>query len=106
MLMKLRAPHGCSAVIFQGRALPIDEDGLVETDEPTAAALASHGFVSWEGDGPAAAARESLDVDAIARMNRPALFAWLKAAGVSVSLPVTNEALRARVLELVAAAAD
>ncbi|MGH6857487.1 MAG: hypothetical protein ACRECP_07595, partial [Methylocella sp.] len=31
----------------------------------------------------------------ISGLNRPALFAFLRAKGVSVSLPVTNEELRA-----------
>jgi hypothetical protein len=46
-----------------------------------------------EGLGVSIAAG-SLERDDIGKLNRPALFALLRAKGVSVSLPITNEELR------------
>lgn len=105
--MKLWAPEGCVTLSYQGRILAIDEDGSIDVEADAFAALAPHGFVSSPPDaahqseeavsqGEDAPSGSGLsDHDAIESMNRPALFAFLKERGVSVSLPVTNEELRA-----------
>lgn len=107
--MKLRAPEGCSAVSHHGTEMVIGADGCVDTDDCTAAALIAHGFseLSTEEpekrDKPSRAAEKV--VDAIDGLNRPALFAFLKERGISVSLPVTNDELRALARQALAAAA-
>jgi hypothetical protein len=96
--MKLRVPSGCGAASHQGRAIDIDADGCVEVEEEAARALAAHGFTLCEVDAVRAAPpSQGTDPlgDDIDGLNRRELFAFLKAKGVSVCLPITNEELRA-----------
>jgi hypothetical protein len=96
--MRLRVPPGCSAASHAGHAVPIDADGCVDVDENVALALSAHGFSLCELEAgcdrpqPHSIAPQVDDID---RLNRRGLFALLKARGVSVCLPVTNDELRA-----------
>jgi hypothetical protein len=94
--MKMRAPEGCCGLVHDGRFLAIGADGCVDIDAAEAAALAAHGFVAVP-DAPAADDADAMpDIDA---MGRSALFAYLRDRGVTVTLPITNEALRAAARE-------
>lgn len=91
--MKIRIPPGCTAVSYQGCLLPIEDDGSIDVDETTASILAAHGFESM----PLPVTERPFDIegtDEVARLNRNGLFSLLRSRGVSVSLPVTNQALR------------
>lgn len=46
-------------------------------------------------NAPTSKAASDVDVETISTLNRHELFAFLRAKGVSVSLPITNEELRA-----------
>ncbi len=94
MAMKMRAPEGCCGLVHDGRFIAIGDDGCVDVETADSNALACHGFVAVaEADTQEGAdAGDNPDVDA---MNRAALFAYLRAKGVAVTLPITNEALRA-----------
>lgn len=100
--MKLRAPEGCSTVSHRGRLFIVAPDRSIEVAESAAASLAAHGFLLWEearpGE-PAAALRDDLEFGdlGVESLNRPALFALLRKRGVRVSLPITNDDLRAAV---------
>lgn len=96
--MKLCAPVGCVELSYQGKALAIGSDGSVEVDDVASVILTAHGFTPRVGNAgvtaaPNMAAAESC-VEGISGLNRPALFAFLKSKGVSVSLPITNRELR------------
>lgn len=105
--MKIWAPEGCVALSYQGRILTIDEDGSVDVEADAFAALGPHGFVPIppgatprplepvSQEGEARSASDLSDHRAIESMNRLALFAFLKERRVAVSLPVTNDELRA-----------
>jgi hypothetical protein len=104
--MKLRAPAGCITVSHQSSTYVIAEDGSVDVGEDVGGVLQAHGFAPWHTDSPvneASAIVQQIEpvksvavgrTDEIADLNRPALFAFLKAKGVSVSLPITNDELR------------
>jgi len=102
--MKLRCPPGCGAVSHAGQSIEIDDDGCIEADEEAADALLAHGF--WhvpEAEIQNQTARHFHDAGPlletpharIDQLKRNELFALLKANGVSVSIPITNEGLRA-----------
>jgi len=91
--MKLHAPVGCTSVSYRNSPLAIDDGGMIDVDETAAAILAAHGFASV----PAAVVvqkEESDEADEFAGLNRIELFAFLRTKGISVSLPITNRALR------------
>lgn len=105
--MKLRVPRGCAAVSHNGGSLSIMEDGSVEIDDVSLELLVPHGFLLWQSDAvEVQQASDALSLvaeagasiapasDDIERLNRSGLFAFLKANGVSVSLPITNQQLR------------
>jgi hypothetical protein len=104
--MKLRAPQGCIALSHQGRMLPISSDGSIEIERAESETLVSHGFVPLDTDGGSTqslqlagsrgdSAAGETTVSDISKLNRVALFALLKERGVPVSLPITNQELRA-----------
>ncbi len=104
--MKLRRPPGCGAVSHAGRLMEFDQNGFVEADDEAASALLAHGFwrvAEAEAKNEPAQYLENvvpisetpLSPGRIDRLKRNELFALLKANGVSVSLPITNESLRA-----------
>jgi len=101
--MKLCRPPGCSAVSHAGQSIEIDRDGCIDVDEEAASALLAHGFRhAPEAEAGIEPAQQVQDIeplpvtspDYIDRLKRNELFAFLKANGVSVSLPITNEGLR------------
>jgi hypothetical protein len=104
--MKLRVPSGCGAASHNGRAVDIDVQGCVDVEEDVALALAAHGFSAMDDieagcdvlrQHPHAVPRpeeRELRDDGIGQLNRRALFAFLKANGVGVCLPITNDELR------------
>ncbi len=106
MLIKLRAPLGCGAVSHGNDVIEIDARGYVLVDEHIARVLIAHGFTSTdenaagqkrglvEGSPSGEPRPDAPEVD-VERLNRPALFAFLKEKGVRVSLPITNNELRA-----------
>ncbi len=92
--MKLRVPPGCGSVSYRGCPLAIDSDRTIEVDETAAGILAAHGF----GSGLLSETKPQCELerrDEIAELNRSGLFALLRSKGVSVALPITNNALRA-----------
>lgn len=91
--MKLRPPSGCGSVSYLGESLVIDSDGSLDVDNEAAEILAGHGFVAVAKPAAAEVA-DGEGLDAIERLNRSGLFSILRSKGVSVSLPITNEALR------------
>lgn len=74
--------------------MSIDGDGSVDVDEVAAGILVAHGFVSlpWSTNEQDSSSDRN---DAVATLNRSGLFSFLRSRGVSVSLPITNEELRA-----------
>ncbi|HET6379371.1 MAG TPA: hypothetical protein VFG05_13850 [Methylocella sp.] len=114
----------------EGRAIEIEEDGSIDVTDDVIPVLVAHGFKLWESDGeglgPAEAYREEnlssaankelgekMQADGytkeealaagstnVSDYNRKELFAFLKANGVSVSLPITNARLRALAFEV------
>ncbi len=113
--MKLRIPLGCSAASHNGRAIEIDAEGCVSVEDHAAQALRAHGFILCEGEGEHVASvpdasehpeRPQVLEDEIEGLNRRSLFAFLKAKGVGVSLPVTNDELRALARQAIADAAS
>jgi hypothetical protein len=101
--MKLHVPPGCGAASHDGHAIEIDTEGCVTVDDHAAQALRAHGFVPLsEADArrdllePSSEGRDPPG-DEIEGLNRRGLFAFLKAKGVGVTLPVTNDELRALV---------
>jgi hypothetical protein len=95
-IMKLRVPPGCGAASYAGRALDIDAEGCVYVEDHAARALRAHGFelLSEDEAEPQSEKPDPLSDD-VDRLNRRGLFAFLKANGVGVSLPIANEELRA-----------
>jgi hypothetical protein len=104
--MKLCVPPGCGAASHNGHTIEIDAQGCVDVDEEAAHALAAHGFIALsELEGLEDVRPRSLSAteqarplppaDHISQLNRRSLFAFLKERGVGVSLPVTNDELRA-----------
>ncbi len=104
--MRLRVPSGCGAISHAGRVVEIGADRCVDVDADAGNALLAHGFIrlSDVSDEPQIKVQSRLSIsmqgsdelrNEIERLNRPALFAYLKAKGIRVSLPVTNEELRA-----------
>jgi hypothetical protein len=91
--MKLRSPFGCGAASHAGSSLEIDADGYVDVDDDVATVLLVHGFEPASKVIDDAARRERSD-DGIDQLKRGDLFALLKANGMSVSLPITNDELR------------
>lgn len=93
--MKLRAPEGCASICHEGQIFVIEADGSIEVKKSIAAALVAHGFLPWDEDETETkqpATTTNVDVE---KFNRPRLFAFLRANGVRVRLPITNEELRA-----------
>ena len=109
--MKLKAPIGCHAVSHRGRSIAMAEDGTIDADDEAALVFIAHGFrpiengedkqaVRSKADEPSRNAQtmsrspvdESRDIEALSRKE---LFAFLKAKGVPVALPITNNELRA-----------
>jgi hypothetical protein len=93
-MMKLRVPRGCGSVSYNGQLLSIDSDGLIDVDELGAGILAAHGLVPVHVS-ETAKRLSGADVDDVARLDRSGLFSLLRSRRVSVSLPITNEGLRA-----------
>ena len=109
--MKLQAPAGCCAASHDGRAVPFAEDGTIDVDDEVALVFVAHGFRPVEiGHGKDATESDAVEAcqhpetksvipvsgtDGIEALSRKELFAFLRAKGVSVSLPITNNELRA-----------
>ncbi len=105
--MKLRVPSGCGAASHDGHAIEIDTDGCVTVEDHAAQALRAHGFLPLNGadaklDAPHEPAHAEPNAekhdsygDEVDGLNRRGLFAFLKAKGVGVCLPITNDELRA-----------
>lgn len=94
-VMKLRAPAGCASICHDGQIIVVEADGTIDVTKTIAAALTAHGFVPCDEASrmPAeAAATKEVDIDALKRND---LFAFLRARGIKVALPITNKALRA-----------
>jgi hypothetical protein len=86
----MRAPKGVAgAVAHRGRPLPIPNDGVVDCPDECVETLAAHGFSPIDATAHA-------EADPLDRMSRVELFAFLKARGVRVGLPIRNDELRAR----------
>jgi hypothetical protein len=109
--MKLKAPIGCHAVSHGRRSIAMAEDGTIDADDEAALIFIAHGFRPIENGEDKQAVRskadepsrntqtmsrspvaESRDIEALSRKE---LFAFLKAKGIPVALPVTNLELRA-----------
>jgi len=99
--MKLLAPPGCVSVSYRGAVVSIDRDGSIDVEEGAAGILVAHGFVSLP---PSTAEPQSspAEIDPVATLNRSGLFALLRSKGVPVTLPITNEELRAAAREALA----
>jgi hypothetical protein len=111
--MKLKAPVGCCAASHGGRAVPFAEDGTIDVDDKVALVFIAHGFRPIEmGQGTHVAKLKTVETcsppnanpvipntgsDGIEALSRKELFAFLRAKGVSVCLPITNNELRAAV---------
>lgn len=104
-MVKLRAPDGISSIVHNGTEIPVANDRSVEVDSHSAQVLKTHGFRAWASrcstgstdavnvpDSPQSSDERERD---LSTLKRPALFAYLRAKGISVSLPVTNDELRA-----------
>lgn len=93
--MKLVAPPDVCSASVDGCSYEIG-DGFVDVKPEHVAALRELGFKTPEeipvdpADDP-----NSAPVEDIATMSRNELFAFLKAKGIAVSLPITNDQLRA-----------
>jgi hypothetical protein len=98
--MRLRSPFGCGSVSYLGENLIIGSDGTIDADDEAAGVLAAHGFVVMP-EQAAVELTEDEGFGAIEKLNRSGLFSILRAKGVSVSLPITNEALREAVRKAV-----
>lgn len=101
--MKLRAPEGCASICHEGQIFIVEADGSIEVKKSIAAVLVAHGFSPWDGADAVPeqpVATTSVDVE---KFNRPRLFAFLRANGVRVRLPVTNAELRAAARKVVRA---
>lgn len=111
--MKLKAPFGCCAASHNGRAIPFAEDETIDVDDKVALVFIAHGFSPVElNHGTDAAKSKTIEAcrrpiaksvipdtgtDGIEALSRKELFAFLRAKGVTVSLPITNNELRAAV---------
>jgi hypothetical protein len=93
MVVKLRVPPGCKCISYEGRDLAIDSERSVDVDDDAARILAAHGF-SPASSSTFEQGRHEVGLDDVATLNRRGLFSLLRSKGVSVSLPITNEALR------------
>jgi hypothetical protein len=92
--MRLLAPPGCVSVSYQGAVVWIGRDGSIDVEEGAAGILAAHGFVSLPSS-PTESQSTPPGIDRVAELNRRGLFALLRSKRVPVSLPITNEELRA-----------
>lgn len=107
MSIKLRPPPDCGAVSHKNEVIKLDADGYADVEEDVAHVLSVHGFIpvtdgADEGDPVSRkhllalpAIEKTVQADDFSGYDRPDLFSFLKAHGVSVSLPITDEALRA-----------
>jgi hypothetical protein len=111
--MKLRAPAGCHAASHGGLAVSIAEDGTIDVDDKVALVFIAHGFRKAEvshgteatksksgkaGSLPSAKpVIQEIGSDEVGALSRKELFAFLRAKGISISLPATNTELRAAV---------
>lgn len=109
--MKLKAPIGCHAVSHGGRSIAMAEDGTIDADDEAGQVFTAHGFRPIENGGDKQAVRPKADEPSgnaqtmsrspvaasrdIEALSRKELFAFLKAKGFPVALPVTNLELRA-----------
>jgi hypothetical protein len=109
--MKLKAPVGCCSASHNGRAVLFAEDGTIDVDDNAAPVFIAHGFhpmgpshgteaaTSETGDTYSSSKAERVIADTgtggIEGLSRKELFALLRAKGVSVTLPITNNELRA-----------
>jgi len=109
--MKLKAPTGCHAASHGGRFIAIAQDGTIEVDHEAAPVFIAHGFCrvdTDEGLQPESAKSvhsrppskaKSGGTEPIPRgveaLSRNELFALLRAKGVPVRLPISNNDLRA-----------
>lgn len=92
-MINLSGPLGITSVSVAGVEYAV-ADGLVSVKPEHVAALADMGF----GPAPAVVAVDdpnSQPSEDLATMSRNELFAFLKAKGIAVSLPITNDQLRA-----------
>jgi hypothetical protein len=110
--MKLRAPAGCHAASHGGLAVSFAEDGTIDVDDKVADVFIAHGFRKAEASHGAEATKsitgesgspsakpvvQEIGSGEIETLSRKELFAFLRAKGISISLPVTNNELRAAV---------
>jgi hypothetical protein len=108
--MKLKAPAGCHAASHGGLAVSFAEDGTIDVDDKVADVFIAHGFREAGASHGAEATKsktsepsspsakpviQEIGLDEIETLSRKELFAFLRAKGISISLPVTNNELRA-----------
>jgi hypothetical protein len=93
-MTKLRVPSGCGFVSHRGCSVAIGSDGLIDVDDVTASVLLAHGFTQVT-QAKAISTPLNPESNEVANLSRNELFAFLRRRGVSVSLPITNESLRA-----------
>lgn len=94
-MIKLKAPAGGGNVSYGGEEYRAVQ-GWVEVPEAAAAELEAHGYLAADQVNAESADDDEHAEPVIdpAKMNRNALFAFLKGKGIAVPLPVTNERLR------------
>jgi hypothetical protein len=88
---KLRLPDACRSITLDGKALPIEPDGSLETDGATAAALAAHGAVPWQ---------EDVSSDDIATLSREKLVDLFLARTLDALKAQETETIRSSLLEV------
>jgi len=92
-VVKLRVPTGCQSISYMGQERTFGLENTIDVDEAAADILLAHGFSPIVPGMPISELGGS-ELDEIAKLNRRELFSVLRSRGVSVSLPITNEALR------------
>jgi hypothetical protein len=96
--IKMKAPDNSGPFERNGVTYEIDADGCVSVPGALVGDLVDHGFQSVPDLPPVPIDPEDdptfVPSEEIATMNRNELFAYLKAKGVSVSPPITNDELR------------
>ena len=123
--MKLRAPPNASGPLaHNGMTFEVSDQGCLDVPDESIGALLAHGCRPWPqaesnasdscsqsgthslqtSETPASNEAEpqtpqgdlaTIGANEIEAMNRPALFAFLRARAIVVSLPITNNDLRA-----------
>jgi hypothetical protein len=92
-VVKLRVPPGCKSISYMGHERTIGPENSIDVDDAVAEILVPHGF-SLAIPAISIPQHDGSELDKVAELNRRELFSVLRSRGVSVSLPITNEALR------------